>query len=226
METLPLYVSLVFGATVLLALFISYKATRSSTAFLFAVLGWSAVQAVLGLSGFYTDIHATPPRFPLLVLPPVIVMAVLFSTRGGRHFVDSLDSGYLTLLHIVRLPVELVLFWLFVHEAVPELMTFEGRNFDILSGITAPVVYFYRKRLGRALLLVWNFACLGLLLNIVFNALLSAPTPLQQFAFDRPNIAVQFFPFVLLPSVVVPLVLFAHLASIRRLLSVKKTQPA
>ena len=226
METLPLYVPLVFGATVLLALLISYTATRSSTAFLSVVLGWSAVQTVLGLSGFYTDIHAMPPRFPSLVLPPVIVMVVLFSTRGGRHFVDDSDSGYLTLLHIVRLPVELVLFWLFVHKAVPELMTFEGRNFDILSGITAPVVYFYRKRLSRTLLLVWNFACLGLLVNIVFNSLLSAPTPFQQFAFDQPNIAVQYFPFVLLPSVVVPLVLFAHLASIRQLLSVKKTQPA
>jgi hypothetical protein len=42
---------------------------------------------------------------------------------------------------------------------------------------------------------------------------------LQQFAITQPNIAVQYFPFNWLPSVVVPLVLFSHLASIQQLLN-------
>jgi hypothetical protein len=63
--------------------------------------------------------------------------------------------------------------------------------------------------------------CLGLVVNIAINGLLSAPTPLQQFAFDQPNIALAYFPFVLLPSVVVPMVIFAHLASIRQILTRK-----
>ena len=40
----------------------------------------------------------------------------------------------LTLLHIVRVPVEIVLYWLFISKAIPGLMTFNGRNFDILAG--------------------------------------------------------------------------------------------
>jgi len=35
--------------------------------------------------------------------------------------------------------------------------------------------------------MLWNFVCLGLLLNIVINALLSLPSAFQQFAFDQPN---------------------------------------
>ena len=58
---------------------------------------------------------------------------------------------------------------------------------------------------------------LGLLLFIVFNGLLSAPTTLQQFAFDQPNIALAYFPYVLLPALIVPLVLFGHFVSIRQL---------
>ena len=100
-------------------------------------------------------------------------------------------------------------------------MTFEGRNFDILAGITAPIMYylvFVKQSMSKKTLLFWNFACLALLLNIVINAILSAPLPFQQFAFEQPNIAILYFPFNLLPSIVVPVVLFAHLVAIRRLL--------
>lgn len=131
---------------------------------------------------------------------------------------DGLDIKTLTLLHIVRIPVEIVLFWLFVHNTVPELMTFEGRNFDIFSGITAPIVFYFgfvKKRLNKKVLLAWNVICLGLLINIVTNAILSAPFPFQQFAFDQPNTAVLYFPFNWLPACVVPLVLFSHLVAIR-----------
>ena len=104
-------------------------------------------------------------------------------------------------------------------------MTFEGYNYDILSGITAPIIYylaFVKKRIGKRGLLIWNIACLGLLLNILTIAVLSAQTPLQQLAFDQPNIGVTYFPFVWLPTVIVPIVLYAHLASIRQLLYSKK----
>jgi len=57
---------------------------------------------------------------------------------------------------------------------------------------------------------VWNFIALGLLLNIVTNAILSAPFAFQKFAFDQPNIAVLYFPFSWLPAYIVSTVLFGH----------------
>ncbi|HVF96549.1 MAG TPA: hypothetical protein VM871_04480, partial [Flavisolibacter sp.] len=38
------------------------------------------------------------------------------------------------------------------------------------------------------------------------------------FAFDQPNIAVLYFPFIWLPSFIVPVVLLSHLVCIRQLL--------
>ncbi|MEM9987092.1 MAG: hypothetical protein AAF804_18515, partial [Bacteroidota bacterium] len=49
-------------------------------------------------------------------------------------------------------------------------------------------------------------------------AILSAPLPFQQLAFEQPNVAVLRFPYVLLPGVVVPLVLLSHLLSLKYLL--------
>ncbi len=114
------------------------------------------------------------------------------------------------------------MYWLAAQKAVPELMTFAGRNFDIIAGISAPVIYVVcftgSVVKNRKLLLAWNLICLGLLLNIVLNAVLSAPFAFQQFAFEQPNIAVLFFPFVWLPSFIVMVVLLSHLAAIRQLL--------
>jgi hypothetical protein len=99
-------------------------------------------------------------------------------------------------------------------------MTFEGRNFDILCGLTAPFIYYFgyvKPVLSKKILLAWNVICLLLLANIAIIAVLSAPLPIQQLAFDQPDIALLYFPFVWLPCFVVPVVLFAHLTTIRRL---------
>ena len=55
-----------------------------------------------------------------------------------------------------------------------QLMTFEGTNFDIISGITAPFIYYFgyvRRSAGRKLLIAWNIMCMLLLANVVITAL-------------------------------------------------------
>ena len=221
MENLPFYIVLVFGLTVLLSFLLFYKATNQSKAFAIVAISWVILQSFVGLSGFYQTTNVMPPRVALLGLPPFVAILLLFLTAKGRKFIDNLEVKKLTLFHIIRIPVEFVLFWLFIQKAVPELMTFEGRNFDILSGLTAPLIYYFgfiQNKISKQLIIVWNFICLGLLINIVVNAVLSVPTSLQQFAFEQPNIAILYFPFVLLPSFLVPLVFLSHLTSIRQLL--------
>lgn len=222
MENLPIYISFAFGLTSILTIGIFFKATNNSFITLVVLLAWLAIQALIGLSGFYTDTETIPPRFIFLVLPPILFIIGLFATTKGKQYIESLDPKTLTILHTVRIPVEIVLFWLCLNKAVPSLMTFEGRNFDILSGLTAPIIFYFgfiKNIISKQLILIWNFICLGLLINIVANAVLSAPFPFQKFAFDQPNIAVLYFPFNWLPSCIVPLVLFSHLVIIRQLLN-------
>ncbi len=116
--------------------------------------------------------------------------------------------------------MEIVLLQLFIHKMIPELMTFEGRNFDIIMGITAPIINFLyiKKWLGKKGLLGWNMIGLCLILFILVNGLLSAELPFQQFGFEQPNKAVTYFPFVLLPATVVPIVVWTHLTDIIKLI--------
>lgn len=221
MDNLPIHINAVFGITTFLTVWLFYKAANNSKTFLVITIVWLAIQSVISVSGFYVVTSATPPRFPLLIVPPLLSIILLFITARGRKFLDSLDAKTMTILHTIRIPVEIVLLWLSMYQMVPKLMTFEGRNFDIISGLTAPLIFYFgyvKPVLSRKVLLTWNIICLGLLINIVVNAALSVPTPFQKFAFDQPNIGILHFPIVWLPCCVVPIVLLSHLATIRQLL--------
>ncbi|MBA2334244.1 MAG: hypothetical protein H0V90_04835 [Blastocatellia bacterium] len=227
MENLPGYVSITFILTTFLTVgFLIYAIrqkifdTLPSKILTALIAFWLIFQATLALGGFYQRMDVVPPRVFAFGVLPAIVLIALFFILFRKNFIERLPLKTLTLLHVIRIPVEIVLLWLFQNGLVPEAMTFEGRNFDILSGITAPIVYWAAFRAGRtnrALLTAWNIFTLLLLLNIVTNAVMALPSPMQQIAFDQPNIAVTYFPFVWLPSIVVPIVLFSHIASLWKL---------
>ena len=234
-ENLPVYILLIFGLTTVatLLLFIwtirnsnSEPTRKKSTPIFIGLTIWLTIQAVLTLKNIYnSDTDTFPPKILLTgILPTIFTIILLFATSKGRQFIESLPLKNLTYLNIVRIPVEIILFWLFLNKAIPELMTFEGRNFDILAGISAPILAYFgltKAKLNRQTILIWNFICLGLLINIVVNALFSAPSPIQIFAFDQPNIAILNFPFSWLPTFIVPIILFGHLTSIRQLMKYK-----
>jgi len=231
-ENVAPYIALVFILTTIVTLILfysliknaaSYAVRKSANTLLIVLAAWLLIQGLIAYSGIY-HAHPTelPPKIVLLgIAPALFTIIVLFATTGGRRFLDSLPPGRMAYLNTVRIPVELVLFWLFTSGAVPQLMTFEGRNFDIIAGITAPLIGYFgftKQRIGRPGLLIWHLSCLALLISIVVLAFLSAPSPLQRFAFDQPNIAILYFPFSWLPTFIVPVVLLGHLASIRQLL--------
>lgn len=221
MENLSNYINIVFVLTTLLTMLLLFKAGNYSKPLIIISILWLALQAAIGLSGFYKISSGVPPRFMLLIAPPVILIAIMFFTKQGNQFINGINIKTLTLMHLVRVPVELTLYWLYQHKAIPEVMTFEGRNFDILCGLSVPLVYYFgfiKSVLSQKTLIAWNIICLLLLGNIVVTAVLSAPFRFQQFGFEQPNIALFYFPFVWLPAFVVPSVLFAHLVTLRRLI--------
>lgn len=185
-----------------------------------AIIAWITIQGVLTFNEFYLNTTSFPPRFALLLGPTIITILILFTTKKGKLFLDNINPVTITYLHTVRIPVEFTLFWLFGYKLIPEVMTFEGRNFDIISGITAPFIAYFgmvKGKLPKSAILIWNFICLGLLINVVGHGIVSAPSPFQQISFEQPNIAILTFPFSWLACCIVPLVLLSHLVCIRSL---------
>ncbi|HEY8561551.1 MAG TPA: hypothetical protein VIL74_14340 [Pyrinomonadaceae bacterium] len=226
-EDLPAYVSITFILTTFLTVgFLLYAVKRTvfetvpAKILIFLLAFWIIFTAMLALNGFYVDHEARPPRLLAFGVAPALLVIVAYFLFFRKNFIEKLPLKTLTLLSVIRFAVEIVLMWLLHAGLIPGAMTFEGRNFDILSGLTAPLVYFLAFRgasVNRPLLIVWNLAALCLLINVVATAILAFPSVRPQLPIELQNRAVAYFPFIWLPAVVVPIVFFTHLASLWKL---------
>lgn len=225
-EILPNSIHWLFFITVISTLVLFFLSNKNSNKIMLLLVIWCIVQSVLAYRGFYQDTQTVPPKFILVLIPStlMIVFGILPNQRNYR--IKNRKIKVSTFLHTVRIPVEITLYSLFLHKLIPEALTFEGRNFDILAGLSAPIIgYLYLKnKIGVNVILTWNVICLFLVLFVLFNGILSAELPFQQFGFEQPNVAIKYFPFVLLPALIVPLVIYTHIIDILKLLNEKASR--
>src|SRR5258706_5500753 len=136
MESLHGSVSVVFILTTFAAVAFLIQAikvaglqTLPSRILLFFVPLGIIFQAVLALGGFYQNENMVPPRLFLFGVLPALLLIISYFLFFRSSLIERLPLRLLTLVHIVRIPVEIVLLWLFLGGQVPQVMTFEGRNF-------------------------------------------------------------------------------------------------
>lgn len=208
--------TVVFITTALLSLILFYYGTGKDKRVLLLSLVWILLIGAISYSGYFENTSAVPPRFLFVIISAIVLSVCLF--RITRQ--NSINIKFLVAIHIVRIPVELMLYQLFLLKKVPVLMTFKGWNFDIAVGISAIPVLIYilvtKNQPVRYFTLLWNILGLIFLSAIVTMAALSSPLPFQQFAFDQPNIAVLQFPFIYLPAYIVPVVFLSHILTIQK----------
>ena len=136
-DNLPIWIELLFLASFGLTIAFFYFSNGKPLKLTAFILVWSLAQSILAYLGFYQETQAFPPRFGLVILPSIVFVVYGLLPKQQKWIAEKRDSLISTLLHSIRIPVEIVLFGLFNHQMVPKLMTFEGRNFDILIGISA-----------------------------------------------------------------------------------------
>ena len=205
---------------------LSLDVARKRTLLLAAVLLlWTAFVSLLSLQGILSDFESRPPKLFLVLLVTFVVVVVLMTRPSFRRFLAHVPPSWLIYLQVFRVPVELFLWLLFLEGLAPVQMTFEGRNLDVLTGLTAPVAAFLCFGQGRnltRLAALWNLLGFALLLNIVITAILSMPTPFRVFMNEPANTIVTQFPVVFLPAILVPLAYSLHFFSLLQLYGKKQ----
>jgi hypothetical protein len=213
-----------FSALVLVvAVLVAYGLLRARVgrvallAILLAYLAIPSALARLGMLNRYDPLPA--PALLLLLGLSLLTVAIVFSPIGAR-LAAGITLGAIIALQAFRIPVELVLHRLYLDGAVPIQMTYSGRNFDVISGITGLVLGIWLlsgRPVPRGVVLGWNLLGLALLANIVGVAVLSTPVPFRQFTEGPPNLLPSTFPYIWLPSFLVQVALGSHLLVFRQL---------
>ena len=169
-------------------------------------VGWVVVVSVVASTGVLASF--APPR-PLFVFVPTLA-AVVWVFRRRRDALVSHPLGLIVGFQAFRILVELM-----IHQAVvegiapPQMSWYPGLNQDVITGILALALAPFATRVPVWVLRAFNAVGAFLLLWVVGVAIVSMPTPLQQLEPD--NVWIAYFPWVLLPVVLVSAALLAHL---------------
>ena len=186
---------------------------------LLAVVGWAVLLAGLALAGFFANFSTLPPRVPLAIFLPLPVVLVIVFSRGGRELLQAIPPHWVVYAQSVRIGVELFLWYGVIDGVIPVQLSFEGRNFDIVTGLLAVPVGYYAlviRRWPGWVVVAYNFLGLGLLVNALVTAFLSMPTPLRVFHNEPASTLVAYFPFIYLPGLLIPLAYSLHIFSLRQ----------
>jgi hypothetical protein len=177
---------------------------------------WLGVTAALAQSGVLGDWTAFPPRWPLLPLTALGTFFILGQTRTFKRLLAKVPAWQPVALQTFRVGVEIA-FWRFHMEGVaPIQVTFEGRNFDALVGLTAPVIAagIAFGRLGPKVTIAWNLFGLAMLFNAIGTVATSTPGPLHLNWPGEPFTAIASWPVIWIPALLAPIGIFLHVVSI------------
>jgi len=186
----------------------------------FILTTWIALLTILSYNGFFADFSKLPPRPALAMLIPLPIIILIAFSKTGTQLLQTVPAQWLIFMQSFRVIVELLLLFAFIAGNLPVQMTFEGRNFDVITGVLAlPVGYIVarKKRYAPRLAIAFNIIGVLLLLNILVIAVLSMPTSIRYFMNEPSNTLVGQFPFILLPGVLVPIAYTMHIFSLRQL---------
>lgn len=178
------------------------------------VLAWIVIVCVIVGSG-------AMERLPLHGLPfffgAVLIAGVWsgLSPLGGRIAAGVPLVG-LVGFHAFRVPLELVLHSWAGQGTIPQTMTWDGQNWDIISGALAIIVAPFAIR-SRALAWGANIVGAVLLLNVIRVAAMSSPLPIG-WGQDPPLLLALHLPYALIAPVCVAGALAGHIVLTRALL--------
>lgn len=185
-------------------------------------VAWLSLTLLAARSGILRQWTGTPPPFAILVITIfAMAAAISFSRMGGR--LARLPLWMLVAIQSFRFPLEIAMHRMYERGIMPEPMSYSGRNYDIVTGVTAIVVaaLVAAGAGGRRLVFAWNLLGTVLLANIIMIAILATPR-FAYFGVDQLNVWVTYPPFVWLPAMMVLAALIGHAVVFRALARLRR----
>ena len=176
-----------------------------------AIAVWMGISGAVASTGALLKFDQKPP--PTMIMLTLMIGAIVLLVRSpyGKRLASGLPIAALIGLQAFRLPLELLMHRAYTDGVMPIQLSFEGYNFDIVTGTSAAVlgVVALRRELPRRVVVGFNTMGFVLLMVIAVISIASTPT-FAAFGDDAVNTWVGHVPFVWLPVVFVQAALLGH----------------
>lgn len=153
------------------------------------------------------------PIAPLLLIFVLLCAVYIALSEIGKRVSDKISLKILTGAQGFRLPLEILLHHWVRLGTVPQTMTWNGQNYDIVSGVLCLFAMPFVVR-SRTLTFSAHSISFLLLLNVIRVVVMSSPLPFS-WHLDNPILLIAFFPYALIVPLFVGSALAFHLIAFR-----------
>ena len=181
---------------------------------------WLAATFAAAASG-RLRFDTVPPTMAVVLVASFALALRMGTGPTGTRLAERVPLALLVGIQGFRLPLELLLHRAYGEGLMPVQMSYSGRNFDIVTGISALLLAAWIAasggRVPRWVVGAWNAMGALLLANVVTIAILSSPVPFRVFMNEPSNVWITQAPWVWLPCVFVFAAIAGHVVVFRRL---------
>lgn len=193
--------------------------------FILPFLIWYIYLFLIERSGILLSMEM-PPKFPLLIFSPFVIFLIIFYFRNRKNkSVQAIPIKWPIYFQSFRVFVELLILYTFFSGIIPKSASFEGYNYDILMGLTAPIVALlvYRtNNLKKRVAYFWNMVGIIMILWVGFIIASSLYFP-TIWGGAESLVSDDFlkFPYLLLPAFLAPMGIFMHVIALIQLSNIE-----
>lgn len=179
-------------------------------------------------SGMFSRLDLLPPPFVLLIsasLGLAVAVGMGYFGSMGDTLMRTMSLESLVAMQIFRLPLEILMLRAAYLGIMPMEFSMRGYNLDVLTGLGALLISAYcawTRALPLRAIWLWNAVGIVCLIAIAVIAALTSPN-VHAFGLDAQHINswVLYFPYSMLPTLLVTYAVFGHVLLTRKLLAQK-----
>ncbi len=197
------------------------KAKRKKTLLVLFLVLWQAYIFALGQTDILNSFEL-PPRFViLLILPAFLFTGIFIYKNRNNSWLRQIPKSWLVYMQGFRIIVETLFVFAAARGILHPNVTIEGYNYDIIIGITAPIVAFLafgKKVISEKTVIAWNYLGLLVLASVIFVFLTTTFFPgLYGSTSDLMPMEFTNYPYTLIAGFLMPVAVFMHILSIVQL---------
>jgi hypothetical protein len=187
---------------------------------------WLFYNTIMGYSGILAT-YDLPPRFPLFLIFPIFAFTGIFIYKSkNAPWLQNINPSELVYFQSFRILVETLFIFSISEGILHKNVTLEGYNYDMLIGLSAPVIgvlAFKFKKLSLKAVLYWNYLGLLVLASVIFVFTSTTYFPkiygesekIMPLALTQP-------PYIFIAGILMPAAVFIHFLSIIQIKQILK----
>lgn len=197
-----------------------FKVRKNKILLIISLMGWHLYLYIVASTEFMFNLSFPPRFFLLTILPAFIFTGVFIYKNRNKSWIQNIPSHWLFFYQSFRVGIETLFIFTVAKGILHSNVTIEGYNYDLIYAslvVVIGLITFRNFEKHKHIIIWWNYLGLAVIAVIIF--LFQSTIYFPEIYDDIAPFPIEFlkYPYILVPSFLMPSAVFMHVLSIVQL---------